>query len=93
MIREQGCCAAGLRCALGTQAAPQDEAPPSVFKRDLQFGDRGRDVRKLQSDVLFVKSTGCVVPLLEVSKRPTFPVSHVQSCCATCLWPLAYGSA
>mmetsp|Transcript_21233 Transcript_21233/g.25551 ORF Transcript_21233/g.25551 Transcript_21233/m.25551 type:complete len:511 (+) Transcript_21233:210-1742(+) len=33
-------------------------APPPPFSRDLRFGDRGRDVKKLQTEILKIKGNG-----------------------------------
>lgn len=46
-------------------------AAPMIFTRDLQFGDRGRDVRRLQKDLLFVKTTGCASCAMSVCVKET----------------------
>jgi len=47
-----------LLCVHSQASVDGVAAAPMIFTRDLQFGDRGRDVRRLQKDLLFVKTTG-----------------------------------
>lgn len=75
-----------------TRALARTQAPaPFTFTRDLQFGDRGRDVRQLQTDVLHLsKANGCAtLCTISAQPRPRPPSAAPKDVCLALLLPCA----